>query len=149
MKLKLELGLLVLLFAIFCDRTPLAAQTDSLNEVARSIWQEKSPRKGGNQAFRFDRITVKGELIVYERFNPASFIILKKTSEGFSLVGYSFNNLFFGNTAGTNDQPELLEALAIGKKGANLLKGTKSVTRPVGPLIHTQWGQAGKINRLQ
>jgi hypothetical protein len=118
-----------------------------MDETARNIWLEKRPQHLSAQDFRFDRITTRGPLVVYERLAPESFIILRNTSKGFSLVGYSFNNLFFEGMKDQVSQTRFLEALEkVGERDLWLLKGTRSLAGPLGPLIRSQWGQGEFFN---
>ncbi|MCX6223472.1 MAG: hypothetical protein NTV01_01735 [Bacteroidia bacterium] len=147
MILLLRYGLVLFLLSAFAAKFPLLAQTGPMTEMARNIWLEKNPEFPVNTDFQFDRITGHGELVVYERFSPASFIILKNAPEGYLLVGYSFRNQFFGSTAGLANQPILLDALeAAGPMDPGKLKGTRSLTSSVGPLVLTQWGQGQLFN---
>ncbi len=147
MKPILRSGSMILLFAIFCESTPSFGQSSSMNEAARIVWLEKNPQVSGSIDFQFDRITRQGELVIYERFKPASFVILIPTKVGYNLVGYSSDNLFFGGNAGQSDQPKLLEALATAKNlDFDRLKGTRTLDGSIGPLLTTQWGQADYFN---
>jgi hypothetical protein len=137
----------MLVLAVCNDPAPLFAQQCSMSEEARNIWLQKNPDFKGDKDFQFDRITGQGELVVFERFNPASFIILMKADEVPLLVGYSFRNLFFGNPSGQAKQAELLDALSTaGQMDWGRLKGTRSLTSSVGPLIRSQWGQGKFFN---
>lgn len=140
-------GLVLLGFAIFCGIIPLVAQTESMTESARNVWLEKNQHNPGEVDFQFDRITGQGDLFVFERFDPESFVILMNSVEGCILVGYSIDNLFFGGPYGTADQTKLLEAFeTAGKKDPGNLKGGKSFANNIGPLIRSQWGQGDFFN---
>lgn len=143
----LQCRLILLFFVCLVGQASLNAQDLPMQVAARDIWLEKYPAQTGEKDFQFDRITRQGDLVVYERFDPASFIILMKTADKYALAGYSFQNLFFGNLSGQANQPVILEALAqAGQVGNGGLKGTRILTSSIGPLLQTQWGQGHFFN---
>ncbi|MDD4646185.1 MAG: hypothetical protein PHY99_09375, partial [Bacteroidales bacterium] len=68
--------------------------------VARKIWLEKNSAAATEIDFHFDRITRQGNLAVFERFNPASFVMITAKHGDNRLIGYSCKNLFFAKTDG-------------------------------------------------
>ncbi|MFA6483023.1 MAG: C10 family peptidase [Bacteroidales bacterium] len=147
MRQVLRIGLFLIL-AAGCGRgNYLLGQSGSATEVARKIWMENNPLSLVNGDFKFDRITEKGDLTIFEKFNPASFIILMSLKDGYSLMGYSFDNLFFNADSERAGQLELLDALTTsGRSGPDKSKGTRILTSSVGPLLQTQWGQGRFFN---
>jgi len=135
---------------IFFGCLSLVGQTNSLEEIARNIWLEKNSQAATAIDFHFDRVTSRGNLVVFERFNPASFVMISAKHRDRRLIGYSCKNLFFGKPDGLENgaiQSELLEALAtnVNSDGSGF-KGTRTVDNPIGPLIQTQWGQGKFFN---
>jgi Leucine-rich repeat (LRR) protein len=147
MKTEFRIGLALAILACLLICPCLKSQDITIDNAAVKFWLEKNPQKIRGQNFQFDRISRQGEATIYEKFNPASFIILVKTSEGFIPAGYSFQNLFFGNADGPTAQSELVEALeAAGRADPGKLKGGRSMTGSVGPIFLTKWGQGDYFN---
>lgn len=137
----------MLMLAIVFGHQLLFSQGFELQSEARRIWFERNPDVPVNPDFKFDRITVKGDLAVFEKFAPASFVILVKTPESFALAGYSCKNLFFGGEFSIARQDLLLEGLEEGVlMDPGRLKGTRYLSKSIGPLIQTQWGQGQFFN---
>lgn len=147
MKPLLRSALVILLVAVFYEPAFLFAQTGSLTDEAKKVWQQNNPHFPLPDNFQFDRISRQGQLVVFETFHPASFLIMAQTPDGFTVAAYSYKNLFFSNDPSETGQPELLNALSIAvKKDPGRMKSTWSVPGSVGPLIHTRWGQGRLFN---
>jgi Leucine-rich repeat (LRR) protein len=143
----LRLFIALMFLAGLLGPTVAIGQDFSMYEVAVKFWIRNNPHGVRNAFFQFDRITHKEELVVYERFNPPSFIVLMQTRTGCYPVGYSFNNLFFGKNPEQTDQKSLLKALHIGGVAdPDKLKGTRVFNPVIGPLLHTRWGQGKFFN---
>jgi Leucine-rich repeat (LRR) protein len=124
-----------------------AGQNSSMNDAAREFWIRHNPNRSNPLTFQFDRITRQEELVVYEKFSPASFIVLMETRSGCFPVAYSFSNLFFGNDPEQTDQQALLKALRIGGgMDQGKFKGSRGLNPVIGPLLHTRWGQGQFFN---
>jgi len=147
MKPLLKFGLIFICLAIYGEQSNLNGQGISVEETAKILWLEKSGHLWEGNVLQFDRVTGFNGLYVFEKFDPASFIILSGGTDGFLLVGYSFDNLFFAKDSVPARQTALLNALAESvKKDPDKIKGTHLTGDSIGPLIRTKWGQGKFFN---
>jgi hypothetical protein len=147
MKPQIRAALIISLTTLFCLVPRATAQTGSMTDTAVRLWKQNNRVFPDSGDFHFDRVTREGELVVFETFHPATFIIMSETAAGEVLVGYSFENLFFGTGEEPSVQPLLLESLdAAVRKHFWRIKGTRSLTEGIGPLINTRWGQGKFFN---
>ena len=147
MKPIFRIGLILVFLAGICGWPALKSQDNLMSDAARKFWLQNNPQHSGNGEFKFDRISRHGDLFIYERYCPASFVILMRSKEEIIPAGYSFQNLFFGDNAESTSQKEMLEAIEdAGKQDPGKLKGLKSISNNVGPLIQTKWGQGSYFN---
>ena len=137
---------LLLWLALSVMPVPVCGQNDAMAEFARRSWADIYPVKSQTN-MRIDRVTVHGDLVVYEQFKPASFIIIHRGKDGFILAGYSFGNVFFGGEASGGRPYEILDAVAGACLNDTLRqKGGHNLQTEIGPLLHTRWGQGACFN---
>ncbi len=101
----------------------------------------------GSVCGRFDRVTKIGESAVYERISPPAFVILSSLRDQVIVAGYSPNNLFYSGDSVSSVPEPLLSSLSDNVAAASRrLKGIRTFSDPVGPLLRTQWGQGRFFN---
>ncbi len=115
-----------------------------MDQKARELLagMEQEPAGG-----RFDRVTKIGESTVYERFSPPAFVILCRNRDQILVAGYSPDNLFYAGDS-VSSMPEPLTSVLSDQVAAasRKLKGIRTFSDPVGPLLRTQWGQGRFFN---
>ena len=95
MKPIFRIGLILVFLAGICGWPALKSQDNLMSDAARKFWLQNNPQHSGNGEFKFDRISRHGDLFIYERYCPASFVILMRSKEEIIPAGYSFQNLFY------------------------------------------------------